>query len=491
MHLVALLERRSGAEAARYQEMLEKHHRSLSARRELCDEAWRCQDLLIAAGRARLVEQDMEAQRLYEQAILLAQRDGLARLFTIGSEMLGRFGVQRGLERLSRICLTDAHQGWLRWGASIKADALAAAFPRELVPHAQHEPGVRSTSRGTATVALQGILFDLGEAMRTARAISSEIVEERVVEELLRASCAYATITRAFAILMRDGEPTIAGLWTASPDVLRTTPGAPIATADLSEAVVQFVAQSHEPVTLTDSEPGDLFGDDPYLRRRRPKSLMCLPLIHQNRMLGMWYAESDVTRDLRRGSVDLLQLLAGQAASALVNARLVAELEAASRELSEANQQLRIELQDRIRIERERSELQERVIRMQEEMLQELSNPLIPISDSVIVLPIIGKIGDRRAANMVETVLAGVHERRARLLIIDVTGLREVDDVSARILLRLADALRLLGVRVVLTGVRPDVARTLVCLDVDMSDIVVRSTLRAGIAFATSLRRHA
>lgn len=490
LHLTALLARSSGAERERYEAMLEEHHRAIGARRALCDEAWRCQDLLVAAERARLAGRDAEAQRSYDQAVEAAQRGGFARLAAQGGELYGRFAAERGLEKLARALLSEAHQAFVRWGARVKADALMAAFPRHLAPTVRHASS-GTTSRGTATVALQGILVDLGEAMRAARAISSEIVEERIVEQILRASATHAPVQRALIVLLSDGEPKVAGRWTAGSNELRITKGAPLSSAELAESVVRFVARSQEPVVLTDAEPSDLFADDPYLRARRPRSLMCLPFIHQDRLLGMWYAESEVARELRRGSIELMQLLAGHAASALENARLVAELEATAADLSAANQRLLGELEERARLERERAELSERIIAMQEEALLELQNPLIPISESVTVLPIIGTIGERRASGMIEAVVRGAHARKIRVLIIDVTGLREASEQTARILLGMAGALRMLGTRVVLTGVRPDVARTLVSLGVEMKDIAVRSTLQAGIAFAMSLRVNA
>lgn len=490
LHLTALLPRSSGAEKERREAMLEEHHRALAARRALCDEAWRCQDLLITAERARLAGRELEAQRHYDEAVDAAQQGGSARLAALGGELYGRFAVERGLEKLARALLSEAHQGFVRWGAGVKADALMADLPRYLAPTIRHASS-GTTSRGTATVALQGILFDLGEAMRAARSISSEIVEERIVEQILRASATYAPVQRALVVLLRDGEPKIAGRWTSGSNELRITTDAPLSSAELAESVVRFVARSQEPVVLTDAEPTDLFADDPYLRARRPRSLMCLPFTHQDRLLGMWYAESEVTRELRRGSVELMQLLAGHAASALENARLVAELEAAAADLSGVNHRLRAELEERARVERERAELSERIIAMQEEALLELQNPLIPISESITVLPIIGTIGERRASGMIEAVVRGAHARQVRVLIIDVTGLREASEQTARILLGMAGALRFLGTRVVLSGVRPDVARTLVSHGVEMKDIVVRSTLQAGIAYAMALPAHA
>jgi anti-anti-sigma regulatory factor len=274
---------------------------------------------------------------------------------------------------------------------------------------------------------------------------------------------------------------------TTNPDVLWAAKDEPLSlTAELSAAVVRYVSRSRQPVIIGEAQLPTEFADDPYLREHRPKSLLCLPLVHHDRLLGVWYAESETASDLRQGTIELLQLLAGQAGSALANARLYEQLKEASLELSDKNDRLERELVERERIERERAALRERVIAMQDELLLELSTPLIPISERVIVIPIVGTIGEKRTNHMVETILAGVHERRARAVIIDVTGMRQVDDATMHVLLKTASALRLLGVLVVLTGVRPDAARAVVDMGVDMSGITIRSTLQAGIAFAIS-----
>jgi PAS domain S-box-containing protein len=141
------------------------------------------------------------------------------------------------------------------------------------------------------------------------------------------------------------------------------------------------------------------------------------------------------------------------------------------------------DITERRRAEAERQRLQEELIQAQALALQELSTPLIPVSDTVLVMPLIGRIDTRRASQILETLLAGIQEHQADLAIIDITGVNVVDTQVAHALLQAARAVKLLGARVVLTGLRPEVAQTLVSLGVDLSDIVTRATLQSGIAF--------
>lgn len=137
--------------------------------------------------------------------------------------------------------------------------------------------------------------------------------------------------------------------------------------------------------------------------------------------------------------------------------------------------------------ERERARLQEEVIRVQAATLAERSSPLIPISDDILVLPLIGSLDTERGHQVMDTLLSGTSQSRARIAIIDITGVRTVDTQAASALTNAAQALRLLGVEPILTGIRPEVAQTLIGLGVRLDGITTRSTLQNGIRFA--LRR--
>jgi rsbT co-antagonist protein RsbR len=127
-------------------------------------------------------------------------------------------------------------------------------------------------------------------------------------------------------------------------------------------------------------------------------------------------------------------------------------------------------------------------VQAQSAALRELSTPIIPISDKVLVLPLIGSVDQQRASQLTDELLTKIVEQRAQICIIDVTGVPVVDTMAASSLLRIAKAVRLLGAEVVLTGIRPEVAQALVGLDVDVSSIVTRRDLQNGIAFAMTRR---
>ncbi len=141
-----------------------------------------------------------------------------------------------------------------------------------------------------------------------------------------------------------------------------------------------------------------------------------------------------------------------------------------------------------IKQEEQRRQSQEAIIRQQANALIELSTPLIPISDHTLLLPLVGALDSQRAQQVMETLLQGIAAHSAESVILDITGVPLVDTHVAAMLLRAAQAVRLLGARVMLTGIRPEVAQAIVGLGVDLSSIETRASLQDGIA-ATLGRR--
>ncbi|WP_437774887.1 STAS domain-containing protein [Sorangium sp. So ce1097] len=132
-----------------------------------------------------------------------------------------------------------------------------------------------------------------------------------------------------------------------------------------------------------------------------------------------------------------------------------------------------------------RKQLEDTLRRQAKELLA-LSAPIVPISQGVLVLPLVGALDSTRAQQVMENLLSKVVERQARVAIIDVTGVPHIDTSSASALLQVAQAVRLLGAQVVLTGIRPEVAQAIVGLGIDLTGIVTRRDLQSGIAFAST-----
>jgi PAS domain S-box-containing protein len=185
----------------------------------------------------------------------------------------------------------------------------------------------------------------------------------------------------------------------------------------------------------------------------------------------------------------------------LVQGEVVAVLEFFSREVRAPDEALLAmmahvgsqmgQVIERQRAEDERTALREEMIRIQDAQLAELSTPLIPLTREIVVMPLVGAIDSKRARRVIETLLHGLAESRAPVAIIDITGVAVVDTHVANTIIQATQAARLLGTRVILTGIRAGVARSLVGLGIDLEAINTRKSLQDGIALAFEFLREA
>jgi rsbT co-antagonist protein RsbR len=123
----------------------------------------------------------------------------------------------------------------------------------------------------------------------------------------------------------------------------------------------------------------------------------------------------------------------------------------------------------------------------QQAAIRELSTPVIRVYDRVLLLPLVGTVDSLRAQQVMESVLTRIGEEQARVLLLDIAGVAVVDTQVADYLLKTTAAVRLLGARTILTGISPQVARTIVELGVDLRTLYTRNTLADGLELALSL----
>ncbi|WP_437986516.1 PAS domain S-box protein [Sorangium sp. So ce117] len=145
--------------------------------------------------------------------------------------------------------------------------------------------------------------------------------------------------------------------------------------------------------------------------------------------------------------------------------------------------------EERRRAEEERSRFQEELIRVQANAIAEISTPLIPVRRRVLVMPLVGSMDSQRVVRVIDVLLKGISVHSAHSAILDITGVPVVDTLVASGLVQAAHAARLLGARVVLTGIRPEVAMTLVTLGAEFHGVVTCRTLEQGITYAEAQER--
>ncbi|WP_175638011.1 STAS domain-containing protein [Metabacillus schmidteae] len=129
----------------------------------------------------------------------------------------------------------------------------------------------------------------------------------------------------------------------------------------------------------------------------------------------------------------------------------------------------------------------ERTVSLQKIALQELSAPLIPVFDNITVMPLVGTIDTERAKRIMENLLQGVVKHRAEVVLIDITGVPVVDTMVAHHIIQASEAVRLVGAKCLLVGIRPEIAQTIVNLGIDLSQVITKNSLQKGIEAALEM----
>lgn len=128
--------------------------------------------------------------------------------------------------------------------------------------------------------------------------------------------------------------------------------------------------------------------------------------------------------------------------------------------------------------------ISQKALRQKTQEILELSTPITKIWDEILVLPLIGTLDPNRANKMIEQLLEAIRRENARNIIMDGTGLNVIDNTVATTILKATSAIKLLGSQVIMTGIKPEVAMTMVQLGIDLRDIVTRASLQEGVQYA-------
>jgi predicted ATPase/GAF domain-containing protein len=315
-------------------EALAAHHKQLEIWAANCPENFENRAALVGAEIARLEARELDAERLYEQAIGSARTNGMIHQEALANEVAAHFYAARGFEKIARVYLQDARYGYLRWGADGKVRQLDETHPR------LSEEAPASTVTSTIGATLQHL--DLATVLKVSQAVSGEIVLETLIDTLMRTAMEQAGAERGLLILSRGAEQRIeAEATTGGGMVVVQLCDQPLTGEVLPQSVLHYVLRTRESVILDDAAAQSPLVADPYLHQRQTRSILCLPLIAQTKLIGVLYLENNLTpRVFSPARSAVLKLLASQAAIALENAHLYRDLEqreAKIRRLVDAN----------------------------------------------------------------------------------------------------------------------------------------------------------
>ncbi|MDN7177290.1 AAA family ATPase [Caballeronia sp. SEWSISQ10-4 2] len=324
----------SGSEQRGSLQAIAAHNRQLQLRAETCPENFENLTALVSAEIARLERRDLDAMRLYEEAIRSARANGFVHNEALAGELTSRFYAARGFEKIARVYLSDARQGYRRWGADGKVRQLDEMHP--YLREGEQAPGP------TSTIGAPVEHLDLATVIRVSQAVSGEMVLDKLIDTVMRTAIEQAGAERGLLILPDGEEPRIAAEVTTDGDTPRVQlRDVPVSAAMLPESVLYHVLRTQESVILDDAASEPTFATDPYIRQHRTRSMLCLPLMNRAKLIGALYLENNlITRVFAPARIAGLRLLASQAATSLENTRLyrdLAERESRIRRLVDAN----------------------------------------------------------------------------------------------------------------------------------------------------------
>jgi PAS domain S-box-containing protein len=302
-------------------EALAAHHKQLEVWAEICPENFENRAALVGAEIARIQGRELDAERLYEQAIRSAQANGFVHNEALANELAAHFYAARGFEKIAHTYLRDARHCYLRWGADGKVRQLD-----EMYPNLQEKESVLSP---TSTIGAPVERLDLVTVLKVSEAVSGEIVLEKLIDTLLRTALEHAGAERGLLILPRGSELWIqAESTTAGTSVRIDLRDSPISGAEVPESLVLYAARTQESVILDDASARGAFTGDEYIRRKHARSVLCLPLIKQGKSVALLYLENNLAPHVfTPARVAVLKFLASEAATSLDNARLYGELQ--------------------------------------------------------------------------------------------------------------------------------------------------------------------
>ncbi|AFZ60747.1 multi-sensor signal transduction multi-kinase [Anabaena cylindrica PCC 7122] len=304
---------------------------------------------LVAAEKCRVLGQIAEAINLYEQTISLAKANKYIQEEALANELAAKFYLDWGKQRIAQEYMIEAYYAYVRWGAKAKVADLEKRYPQLLAPILQQTRGAFSTnetifasgsvtsSSSLASTSTVSDTLDLKAILKASQTISGEIELEKLLSSLLSIIIENAGADKCVLMLLRDNHLLIKGSITQGTNPVVLQKILVEESQDIPHKLIYKVKHSQQTVVLLDATADTTLANDPYIIRQQPKSILCSPILHQGKLLGILYLENNLAKGVFTcDRVELLNLLCAQAAISLDNARLYEREQEKSQDLEQA-----------------------------------------------------------------------------------------------------------------------------------------------------------
>jgi len=303
---------------------------------------------LVAAEQARVLGISWQAAKHYEQAILGARTNGFLQEAALASELAASFYLSCQMETIAQTYLQNAYSAYMGWQAHAKIEELEARYPHWLFNGSANRIPTTTTRIETGTNSGR-LALDLATVLKASQAISGEIVLEQLLQTLMKILIENAGAQTGYLILESQAQLLIEASGNVDLDEVTVLQSLAVnsntAASYLCKTIVYYVARTRENLVLNDASSEGKFVNDPYVLQYQPKSILCVPLIDQGKLISILYLENNlITGAFTPDRVEILKILSAQAAISIENARLYQTLEDKVKErtaqLAQANQEI-------------------------------------------------------------------------------------------------------------------------------------------------------
>ena len=320
--LAALLDRFSPGERQEALGVLATHEGQLREWARNCPATFHNAHSLVCAEIARITGKELEAMRLYEEAIKSARDNGFVQNEALANEVAARFYRERGFEKIASTYLREARSCYLRWEADGKVKQLDERYPwlRE------EEPAATPIGQVDAITVVKG-----------TQAISGEILLSNLLNRLMKIVLENGGAQRGCLLLVRGDDLSSAARARVEGEEIKVLQEVSVPLPSvLPLSIINYVRRTRQMVILDDASARHMFSSDEYIVENKPVSVLCLPILRQAHLTGLLYLENDLVRGAFTASrIAVLEVLAAQAAISLENSTLYASLQKAHEELEQ------------------------------------------------------------------------------------------------------------------------------------------------------------
>ncbi|MBO3459796.1 AAA family ATPase [Aetokthonos hydrillicola Thurmond2011] len=309
---------------------------------------------LVAAEEARVLGKKWEAEELYEQSIQGAKQYEFIHEEALAYERAAEFYLSIGRKEIGQLYLKNAHHCYTLWGAKAKVEQLELEYP-QLFLAASKSISASNLSTTSSLSSSKAEILDITTVIKASQVLGGEIKLDKLLENLMKTMIENAGAQKGYLILNKQGNWVIEAEGSVDSNNITILQSIPIdfVAPDtqiplLSDAIINYVARTHENVVLNNATDEGQFTRDPYITITQPKSILCTALLNQARLSGILYLENNLTTGaFTSDRVEVLKILSAQAAISIENSRLYRELENYSHTLEEKVEARTQELQEK------------------------------------------------------------------------------------------------------------------------------------------------